>query len=324
MAIYNQNDHQSILKMADPLISICIPSYERVEFLQRLLDSISMQTFKNFEVIFTDDSKTEQVKNFVENYKAGFPLFYHKNTIPLGTARNMVEGRAYARSQWIKIIHDDDFFASENAIQQYANACTNGSSKFIFSGYNAYYENTGKKINKTISIKKFNRLSKTPSLFFANNYIGPPSVLMFHTSINEIFDTNLRWFTDMEYYFRIIAKEKVVYIEQPLINVSYNDSQVTNFTRTNPAVVIPESLYIINKHGEKVTSNIIAYDSWWRVYRNIGISTPEGIAQYANNNPIPKVVKKILNLQNIIPEKLIKIGFISKTLMFVSYLINKI
>jgi glycosyltransferase involved in cell wall biosynthesis len=45
----------------NPLISICIPAYKRTEFLQRLLDSIDIQTFKNFEVIVTDDSPGNDV-----------------------------------------------------------------------------------------------------------------------------------------------------------------------------------------------------------------------------------------------------------------------
>ena len=42
--------------MAEPsLISICIPAYKHPDFLKRLLDSISIQSFKNFEVIISDD-----------------------------------------------------------------------------------------------------------------------------------------------------------------------------------------------------------------------------------------------------------------------------
>ena len=45
-----------------PLISICIPAYKRIDYLQKLLDSISIQTFKDYEVIVTDDSPDESVE----------------------------------------------------------------------------------------------------------------------------------------------------------------------------------------------------------------------------------------------------------------------
>jgi glycosyltransferase involved in cell wall biosynthesis len=50
-----------------PLISICIPAYKRIEFLQRLFDSIAIQTYKGYEVIITDDSPDEVVATFVKN-----------------------------------------------------------------------------------------------------------------------------------------------------------------------------------------------------------------------------------------------------------------
>ncbi len=309
--------------MAEPLISISIPSYERLEFFDRLLESIKIQTFKNFEVIVTDDSKTENVKNYIQNYKADFPLYYYKNIPSLGTAKNMFEGRRYARSQWIKIIHDDDFFATENAIEEYAKAISKGA-RYIFSGYNEYIENQKKSINKTISEAKFNELSKEPSILFANNLIGPPSVFMFHTSVEDVFDISLKWFTDMEYYYRILGKEKAYYIAQPIVNVSSNDTQVTSYTRTNPSVIIPEALYLLNKHGNKIASNLIAYDSWWRVFRNMGITDIDEIQKYNRGDNIPAFVKKMLNHQRAIPRKMIKNGFLSKACMGVSFILNKI
>jgi len=309
--------------MADPFISICVPSYERIEYLDRLFESIKIQTFKNFEVIFTDDSKTENVKLFLQNYNVDFALHYYKNVPALGTAKNMVEGVKYARSNWVKMIHDDDFFADEHALQKCADACSE-DVQFIFSGYYEYFEHTGEKRNKTISQKKFASLLRDPSILFADNLIGPPSVLMINKEIKEVFDINLKWFTDMEYYFRILGKEKAVYIDQPLVNISYNDTQITTYTRTNGSIVVWEALYLLNKHGKKITSNIIAYDSWWRVFRNMGISSVKEAEQFAKGLTIPKIVKNIIRHQKYIPQKLIKIGAISKSCMLVSYLLNRV
>lgn len=307
--------------MNNPLISICIPSYERTEYLERLLESIKVQTFKNFEVIFTDDSKTDRVQIFVQNYKAEFPIYYHRNTPSLGTAKNMLEGIKYAHSQWIKIIHDDDFFSTDKAMQLYSEAIS-PEKLYIFSGYFEYHEDTGKCIDKTISQKKFAHICLNPSLLFADNLLGPPSVLMLSKNIKEIFDINLKWFTDMEYYFRVINSETAVYIGQPLVNVSHNDTQVTNFTRTNASVIIPESLCVLNKHGKKAASNIIAYDSWWRAFRNMETNTTGDIQKYAGNILIPSFIKTMLKHQRFIPKKLIKIGIVSKCCMGISYFLN--
>ena len=51
---------------AAPFISICIPAYQRTAFLKRLLDSIKIQTYSNYEVVITDDSPDFDVKELVE------------------------------------------------------------------------------------------------------------------------------------------------------------------------------------------------------------------------------------------------------------------
>ena len=307
--------------MPEPLISICVPTYERVDFLQRLLESIKIQTFRDFEVIITDDSKTEAVSTYIKGYTNDFQLYYHKNTPALGTARNMVEGKKYARSQWMKIIHDDDFFASEHALQSYADAIASGA-KIIFAGFNIYLEDTGVSTDNSISQKQFRKISRDPSLLFGHNLLGPPSVLMVHNSIKEVYDPSLRWFTDVEYYYRVLAKENGYYIDRPLVSISYNDSQITSYTRTNPKVVIPESLYLINKYGKGVASNIIAYDSWWRVFRNMDIKTVDDLKYFAPDESIPVFVKKMLMHQRLIPGKLIKMGLVSKMVMSLSFIFN--
>ncbi len=307
--------------MSDPLISICIPAYERIDFLTRLIESIKVQNFRNFEVIITDDSKSDQVAMFVKNNPVDFPLFYHKNIPSLGTSKNMVEGFRYSRAQWIKVIHDDDFFTSPDALGYYAEA-TKQNARFVFSGYNEYFESTGRIANKTITQKQFTNLEQNPSMLFARNKIGPPSVSMIHISVKEVYDTKLNWFTDMEYYFRILQMEKALYIAHPLVNVSTNDTQITNFTKTNAAVVIPESLYLINKYGYKVTSDILAYDSWWRLYRNMNVRSVDDIRKYSDAD-IPAVVKKMVSHIKNVPEKVLKIGVFSKISMALSFAANK-
>jgi len=71
-----------------PLISICIPAYQRTEYLRRLLDSIEMQTFRRFEVIITDDSPGTELQNLVENHPLQSMIRYYKNQRTLGTPEN--------------------------------------------------------------------------------------------------------------------------------------------------------------------------------------------------------------------------------------------
>jgi glycosyltransferase involved in cell wall biosynthesis len=46
----------------NPKISICIPTYKQVDKLEVLLRSIDSQTFRDFEVIVSDDSPDMDVE----------------------------------------------------------------------------------------------------------------------------------------------------------------------------------------------------------------------------------------------------------------------
>jgi glycosyltransferase involved in cell wall biosynthesis len=310
--------------MSQPLISICIPAYERVDFLKRLLDSITIQTFKDYEVIIVDDSQTDKIKDFVRGYPAPFKLVYYKNEISIGSGRNMHECRKYATGEWIKIVHDDDWFTSASSLQEFANATEHGADiKYIFSGYRSFYESTGKLANSTITQQYFQRLISDPSVIYGKNIIGPPSVLMIHKSVEMFYDINLKWFIDVEYYYRILhSHQPVVYLTRPLMSVSFNDSQITSYAKTDPFIVIPETLYILNKYKKGATSHIAAYDGWWRVFRNLDVASVAEVQKFSKENFIPIFVKNMVSFQGSIPKHLLKIGIISKFLMLMSYLSN--
>ena len=90
--------------MLKPFISICIPAYKRVDYLKRLFESISIQTYKNFEVVVTDDSGNDNsVENFINSNVFNFKLVYIKNPSALGSPLNWLASFKHALGDWIKI-----------------------------------------------------------------------------------------------------------------------------------------------------------------------------------------------------------------------------
>src|SRR5436853_6661036 len=100
--------------MLKPLISICIPAFKRTDFLKKLLASIRMQDFLDFEVIVTDDSPGKDVEDLCSAY-SDVPIAYYKNLQRLGTPENWNEAIRKANGKWIKLMHDDDWFSNTNS-----------------------------------------------------------------------------------------------------------------------------------------------------------------------------------------------------------------
>ncbi len=305
-----------------PFVSICIPAYKRLNYLQRLFDSIRIQTYKNYELVITDDSGIDSsVYDYVVSEVSDLSIVYHKNLVPLGSPKNWLASISHAKGDWIKIMHDDDYFTSPSSLQEFVDQI-DSTVDCIFSGYHAVYENGGVK-NMTISSYRFKQFVHQPLSLFSNNIIGPPSVMMFRKSVTEIFDERLKWIVDWEYYIRLASKYKLKYITKPLIEVSYNDSQITNSCFLNPAIEIPETLIFTNKYGNNLFKNILAYDAWWRLIRNLRMREVSEFIKYSSGIKINDNILKIVGFQSYIPLTILKVGAVSKLLMSISYLFNR-
>jgi glycosyltransferase involved in cell wall biosynthesis len=309
--------------MTSPFISICIPAYKRINYLKRLLSSIEIQSFTNFEVIISDDSDDNSVQELLKQYNDKFTVFYFKNEKALGTPANWNHAISKAKGEWIKLIHDDDWFAEANSLEKFAHL-TKSNSKFIISAYANYYEAT-KELDKVVfPIASKKGILNNPLLLLAKNIIGPPSVTLFHCSIKEKYDERLKWRVDMEYYIRIIEQEKdFVFINEPLVNVGISESQVTNSCLNIPAVEIPEIFILLSKYGTSSLRNIFVFDAYWRILRNTNIKSTEQLESFGQK-AWPVVIVNMVKVQSKFSGPLLRIGLVSKTVMAFSYLHNLI
>jgi glycosyltransferase involved in cell wall biosynthesis len=303
-----------------PLISICIPAYKRIDYLQKLLDSISIQTYKDYEVIITDDSPDESVGNFVKKFHAIKNIRYYKNIKVLGTPENWNESIRKANGKWIKLMHDDDWFDNENSLQIFYEATLRKpGGSFFFSAYNNVYENSNSKNPVYLKLGGRFLLWISPLNLFKKQYIGNPSCTLISKSIDLLYDNRFKWVVDFEYYIRCLQKNNhYYYINRPLINVGLNQDQVTKVSYQVPQIEIPENHLMIDKMGPVILRNIFVYDYYWRFYRNLEIRSGKDIEKYYKKN-INSLLKQMVSFQKKIPVRILKVGVFSKLFMFLNY-----
>jgi glycosyltransferase involved in cell wall biosynthesis len=307
-----------------PFISICIPSYKRTDFLRRLLDSIAVQTFRDFEVVLTDDSPGQEVQDISRAYAEKFTLIYHRNQPALGTPENWNEGIRRASGQWIKLMHDDDWFAGPDSLQAFADAVNqHPRASFFFSAYRNVMDGTQAVEDVYLNNFRFKKLKQNPVTLFSSNVIGPPSVTMHRNDKKIWYDRTIKWVVDIDFYIRYLQHHKPVYINKPLVHVGINAQQVTRVSFRQPEVEIPENFYLLDKAGTHHLKNILVYDAWWRLVRNLDIRNEAQVRREGYTGPIPAAVLKMMRAQRKISPNLLKKGVFSKMFMFASYLFNR-
>jgi glycosyltransferase involved in cell wall biosynthesis len=305
-----------------PFFSICIPVYKNIQFLKRLLDSIVSQTFSDYEIIITDDSPDNSVVDFLRgNYKLE-NLKYFKNQVALGTPENWNEGIRQATGKWIKLMHDDDWFVSNEALQLFYNATIASRSTFFFCAYQNVYLDQNKNELVHLPSARWKRVTKYFPALYARNVIGPPSVVLVKNGSGILYDSRMKWLVDIDFYIRVLHNTTAHHIPELLVSVGVGKEQVTQYTHNRPEVEIPEGLLLQSKLGPLSFKNILYYDAWWRLIRNLGIRDASSFRQYASNEAIPSQIDDIISLQKFIPLSLLKIGPISKIFMSISWVKN--
>ncbi len=306
------------------LISICIPAYKRIDYLQRLLDSIAIQTYRDFEVIVSDDSDDDSVKKLLESYKNKFPLQYFQNFPALGTPANWNYAIKQAKGEWIKLMHDDDWFATNEALQIfYDNIQQNTGADFFYSAFQNI-----KSVSNETEVVRMSFMDKlllkwNPYHLLKKVYIGNPSCTLVRKNLNILYDSRFKFIVDFEYYIRIIQQTKTpVYIDKVLLNIGFHEEQVTAYTKYNPAVQVPENMIFLNEQKKDILKNVLVFDYFWRLMRNLKIDSSEKLMSFLGTTEAKPGILLMINFQKKIPLFLLKKGIVSKFFMSIAYCIN--
>jgi len=230
------------------LVSVCIPSYNQTRFLKKALESLCEQSFRDFEVIVSDDSTQPDVEQLVRSYAQRLPIVYHKNSKPLGSPANWNKCLELAKGDYIKFIHHDDWLAGPDSLMQFVNTCQkNANAGLVFC--------TSMILNVAEDTISYNRpgepflqaLRNDPGILFNSNQIGSPTAVMFKRS-DLRFDEKMKYLVDVDFYIRLLQQHNsFVFISEALIvNTSNHPGQVTSQS-LNRETQLGEYSYLYNK-----------------------------------------------------------------------------
>jgi len=103
--------------MDKDLLGICIPTFNRAEYLDVCLDSIVNAISKiNFPIYISDNASTDDTEGIISEYKKRYHRIVHvRNETNLGLYRNILNVIKLAKTEYIWLMGDDDAL-KENGI----------------------------------------------------------------------------------------------------------------------------------------------------------------------------------------------------------------
>ncbi len=95
-----------------PLITIGLPVYNSERYLAQSLDSLLNQSFREFQLIISDNASTDQTPVICQNYtKRDSRVVYHRNPVNIGLSPNFNQVFAFSKSPYFKWATADDYWA---------------------------------------------------------------------------------------------------------------------------------------------------------------------------------------------------------------------
>ena len=182
--------------------SIAIPCYEMggkgSEFLNFSLRKIESQSFKDFEVVVSDHSSDDSIKNVCDYWSGRIDIKYFRNTEGVGSSSSNINNAIRnSKGEWIKILFQDDFLYSEDSLLDIKNSL---NDEIYWVATACEHTNDGESFYRPF-FPKWN-----DDIKYGVNTISSPSVITIRKGLGILFDPEFIWLMDTDWYYRIWIK----------------------------------------------------------------------------------------------------------------------
>lgn len=196
------------------LVSVIIPTYNSAKYLEKTVQSVLKQTYKNIEIIIVDDcskDNTEEIVRALSDRDCRIRYVLQSQNGGAAVARNT--GIALAKGRYIAFLDSDDYWEDNKIIIQ-LHTIRKGHP-FVFCSYDTVDVN-GLRIAKPIKIKKRVKYSD----LMTKTYISTPTVMydrvFFHNPSMPLRRTG----QDYAFWLVLLKKSEAYGIDFPLVHVT--------------------------------------------------------------------------------------------------------
>ncbi len=216
-------------KLNDKLVTVIITTYNRKDLLERALISVIKQTYKNIEIIVSDDCSNYDVKSYLKEISIKFDrdIIYRCNKVNSGACYTRNEAIKISNGFFITGLDDDDEFTTDRVECLVSNynpifsfVCSNTlviSKKGSYRLFNAFN-------NKIISFHDF---------MWGNN-VGT-QVLVEKSRLKELngFDETLTSAQDSDMWARLLLKYGPALRVNKLTYILHTEHDTARITTSN-------------------------------------------------------------------------------------------
>jgi glycosyltransferase involved in cell wall biosynthesis len=247
------------------LVSICVQTYQQVNFIRECLDSILMQqTNFAFEILLGEDNSTDGTREicieYAKKHQDKIRLFLHSrennikiNSKPTGRF-NFLNNLSEARGKFIAFCEGDDFWIDKLKLQKQVDfLCNDNDYGLIFSSYKRYFEKKGEFKEVSFENQKHLFVGNIFNSLIFNNWISTTSVMVNKDLLFEHADyveySNKEFpMADYPAWLDLSYHTKVGLFDEPMAVHRILPNSASHSTIAKERVVFGEATYRIQKY----------------------------------------------------------------------------
>ncbi len=209
-----------------PLVSVIVPTYNRAGMLEKAVESVLAQTFKDLELIVVDDGSTDNTGEVMTKYQGRVKYVAKKNG-GVASARN--RGLEKASGDLVAWLDDDDFFMPDKIKKQVEFFKKNPVVGLVYSGH-LTINSTTPQIKKAFFVppplKSCESLRKAllNQCFFANSTVVMKRECF---DLTGPFDESLRHTVDYDMWLRTAAYFRFGCVPEVLAGYRWHGRQIS-------------------------------------------------------------------------------------------------
>lgn len=229
----------------EPLISVVIPTYNREKTILRALNSVLGQTYSNIEVIVVDDGSTDTTVQILGNCTdKRIRLICLSRNQGANRARNV--GISEAKGEYVAFQDSDDEWMADKLEKQLAYMLQT-AVKAVYCPYILF--DAGKTCIVPECYMDLDICEKNVAEVLKKiNIVGTPTLMVKRELFSEIgmFDESMKRRQDYEFVIRLVKKEPLGYVEEPLVKAYRMEQSITS----NTHLILEAYARIFEKHSD--------------------------------------------------------------------------
>lgn len=251
-----------------PLISVCIPTYNNESFINQTINCILNQTYQNWELVISDDSSRDKTVEIIKTYKdPRIRLIERKQN--LGLVGNWNSLIPELKGEFVKLLCGDDLIESTCLEKQISIFLTHPNSNIaLVTSHTDIINEAGVKLmTKKFPFKSGLINSKnaiTANFLFGTNKIGEPSCGLFKKDLFKQvgeYDKQNNYMVDLDFWLRVLLTGNLFVIPESLASFRINTNATTTKTKNSQAKLFIQFAKKIYKDKRYSISLILFYHS---------------------------------------------------------------